>query len=137
MLQDYFIINGTKYYSGTVFVINFNGKHKEAVFICYLSQTNAYKCKIDATTWIIAEKDFYNNIVEISNNTDPKIRAPAVKVKKDTEIDGLFWGWMWYIFLMAVSSIFNNAVVLWILISVVFFSFRKRKIKEEGTYIEW
>ena len=64
------------------------------------------------------------------------MHLPIIKTKKDFQIDGLFLGWMWYIFLMLISVIFNGAIGLWILISIVFFSWRAKKIKREGTYIE-
>ena len=54
-------------------------------------------------------------------------------VPKDTEINGLFLGWVWYIFIMLVVSIFKGAVVGWIVVSFFFFKWRK-KIKEEQTF---
>ena len=59
------------------------------------------------------------------------------KRRKDSQIDGLFLGWMWYIFLMLISIVFKEALGLWIFISIVFFKWRSDKIKKEGTYIEW
>ena len=56
---------------------------------------------------------------------------------KDTEIDGLVLGWMWYIFLMVIATVFKDALGLWGLISFVFFTWRSDKIKKEGKYIEW
>ena len=136
-LQDYCIVNGKRYNTGAVFIIDFNGKQREASFICCIPKTNMYRCKIDGTIWFITENDFQKKIVEITNKVDPSIRMPIAKIRKDTEIDGLFLGWLWYIFLMSISTIFYARIWLWILISVVFFDWRSKKIKEEGTYIEW
>lgn len=136
-LQDYCIVNGRRYSTGTVFIIDFNGKHREASFICCIPETNRYRCKIDGAMWFISEKDFQKKIVKITNKVDSSVHMPVNKTKKDTEIDGLFLGWLWYIFLMVISTIFYARVGLWIFISVVFFDWRARKIKEEGTYIEW
>lgn len=57
----------------------------------------------------------------------------AKHVPKDTEINGLFLGWIWYIFIIIVVSIFNGAIIGWIVVSFFFFKWRK-KIKEEKTY---
>lgn len=54
-------------------------------------------------------------------------------VPKDTEINELFLGWVWYIFIMLVVSIFKGAVIGWIVVSFFFFKWRK-KIKEEHTF---
>jgi hypothetical protein len=64
-------------------------------------------------------------------------QLPTERKRKDCEIDGLFLGWVWYIFLMAIGTIFNGAIFIWLMISIVFFNWRAKKIKEEGTYIEW
>ena len=83
------------------------------------------------------EKKFYEWLVEVLDEVDPTVKIPVEKQFKDRYIDGLFIGWLWYVFLMAVATIFTGNVILWILISVVFFNWRKNKIKKEGTYTEW
>ena len=54
-------------------------------------------------------------------------------VPNDVEINKLFLGWIWYIFLMIVASIFKDQVIGWIFISFFFFRWRK-KVKDEETY---
>ena len=54
-------------------------------------------------------------------------------VPKDLEINRLFLGWIWYILLIIIVSIFKGAIVGWIFISFFFFSWRK-KVKDEETY---
>ena len=83
------------------------------------------------------KKALNKNLVSITDKIDTSVHSPVEKKMKDTQIDGLFLGWMWYIFLMIISVIFKDAIGLWILWSVVFFTWRKNKIKKEGTYIEW
>jgi hypothetical protein len=136
-LQDYCVVNGEKYNTGTIFIIDWNGRHREAAFICYFPEKQYYKLKIDNTTWIITEKDFQKKLVTTTNKKDSHVRAPVVKTQKDAEISSLFLGWAWYIFFMAVGAIFKNAIVVWILVSVIFFDWRKGINKKEGTYIEW
>jgi hypothetical protein len=135
--ENYIVVNKTKYYTGTVFIIDFCGKVQEAAFVCSIPKTNRVLCKLSDKRWWINTDDFRKRIVDITNKVDPSVRMPVTKTMKDSEIDGLFIGWLWYIFLMAISTIFKDAIGLWIFISVVFFNWRTKKIKEEGTYIEW
>lgn len=137
MRQNYFIVDGEKYYTGTVFIIKDGGKPSEASFICYDTDHLRYIYKIKGCTWYVDPENFQRWFVAVTDKVDEKVHMPVTKTKKDTEIDGLFIGWMWYIFLMAISVVFKDAIGLWIFISVVFFSWRKKKRKEEGTYIEW
>ena len=113
------------------------GQQTEATFVCYDKNRKRYVYKIKDYTCHVDDKRFQNNFIRVTDRADPGVVAPSIKTKSDMQIDGLFLGWMWYIFLMAISAIFNDAIALWILISVVFFNWRSNKIKKEGTYIEW
>lgn len=140
--RNYFVYNGKQYYTGTIFIVNEHSKQIEAIFICYNMDTKKYIYKtknktIDGCKWMVYEKYFYNHLVSVTDKIDNTAHMPFVKQFKDSQINGLFLGWMWYIFLMIISVIFKDAIGLWILWSVVFFSWRKKKIKKEGTYIEW
>ena len=137
MKQNYFLSNGEKYYTGTVFVVYHNGKQVEATFICYDTKYQKFIYKIKDCTYIVGVDEFRKRFVSITGEKNYIASAPTEQKMKDSEIDGLFIGWVWYIFLMAISSIFKDAIGLWVLISVVFFSWRANKIKKEGTYIEW
>ena len=137
MKQNYFIINGEKYYTGAVFLVHHNGKQVEASFVYYDTDYCKYVYKIKDCTWVVGEKDFKQRFVSIISKRDNTVSMPTQKKMKDFEIDGLFLGWMWYIFLMLISVIFKDAIGLWILISVIFFSWRSNKIKKEGMYNEW
>ena len=134
---NYFVVNGTKYYTGRVFKINFCGKIQEAVFRCYIPITNRVNVKLPDSGWFINADEFRSMIVEITDKIDPSVQMPIVHKKNELEIDGLFIGWIWYIVLMVASALFYDRIGLWIFISVVFFNWRKKKIKEEGTWIEW
>ena len=136
---NYLDVNGKRYYTGTVFMIDFHGKIQEAAFVCSMPELKKMRFKLlsDKKFWFISVDGFRNMIVEITDKVDPSVRMPVTKTMKDKDIDGLFIGWLWYIFLMVISSIFKDAIGLWIFISVVFFTWRKKKIQEEGTYTEW
>ena len=138
MKQNYFVVDGKKYYTGTVFVIkDCNGRQTEAYFICYDTDLRKYIYKTEGCRWSSHDNFFWNRFVAVTDKVNNEISYPVAKVQKDLEIDGLFIGWVWYIFLMLISTIFKDAIGLWGLITVVFFSWRSKKIKEEGTYIEW
>ena len=92
--------------------------------------------KINNKTCRMTERVFKNSFVRV---TDKVVchNIPTEQQRKDCDIDGMFLGWVWYIFLMAVSIIFKSAILLWVIISVVFFNWRAKKIKKEGMYVEW
>lgn len=141
-LRNYFEYKGKKYYTGTIFIMKVSKMLYEYTFVGYNVDHKALLCKSannqQARSLVpIWESVFNKNLVSITNKIDTSVHSPVEKKMKDTQIDGLFLGWMWYIFLMAVSTIFKDKIGLWILWSVVFFSWRKKKIKKEGTYIEW
>lgn len=135
--QNYFVWNGVKYYTGTVIVINDMGKPTEASFVCYDKTYSRYIYKIKECMHHVWPKQFEQSFIKVTDKVDKNVHIPVVKTLKDSQIDGLFLGWLWYIFLMVVATIFKGNIGFWILISYVFFSWRAKKIKEEGTYIEW
>lgn len=137
MLQNYIVLNGKKYVAGSIFIINCMGKEVEAILIGYNEKYESYFFKINNKTCRMRTAIFQNSFVRATGKTSSNTRIPTEQNRKEFDIDGMFLGWVWYIFLMAISSIFNGAVYLWILISIVFFNWRSNKIKEEGTYIEW
>lgn len=140
---NYFIVDGKKYYTGTVFKTKHYG---DAAFVCaydlrgtqYMNHVYViYKLvSTGGERWTPAEM-FQNEFVCITGAVDNEAKMPQTKHLKDSQIDGLALGWLWYIFLMAIATIFKANIGLWILISVVFFTWRHNKIQEEGTYIDW
>lgn len=137
MRQNYFVHNGEKYYTGTVIIIKYLGEPVEASFVYYDADRLKYFYKIKSCVWSVSSQMFQDILVAVTDKRDETINMPVSRTLKDGEIDGLTAGWVWYILLMAISTIFNDAALLWVLISVVFFNWRKSKIEKEGTYIEW
>lgn len=135
--KNYFDINGERYYTGTVIVIKIMGKPTEAIFIGCHKKLNKYVYQVGNGKYFVDERTFYKQLVNVTSQVNNIVQLPALKTKKDRNIDGMFLGWLWYIFLMTISFIFKDALGLWIIISIVFFSWRAKKIKEEGNYIEW
>ena len=50
---------------------------------------------------------------------------------KDTDLDVMFYGWVIYITLMVLVSFVHGNVFGWILISIYFFVWRKKKLKKD------
>lgn len=137
MIRNYFEIDGEKYYTGTVIVVSRMGKQVKATFVGYHEQLQKYVYEINNGKCFVDENSFYENLVSITNVMNNNVQLPTEKTKMDRHIDGLTLGWAWYIFLMALSVLFKDCIGLWIFISIVFFSWRNKKIKTEGTYYEW
>lgn len=99
---NYFVWNGVKYYTGTVIVVKDMGRPVEAAFVCYDKTYNRYVYKIKDWQCSVYPKQFEELLVEVTDKRNNKVHMPVVKTLKDSQIEGLFLGWMWYIFLMAV-----------------------------------
>lgn len=135
--QNYFEHDGKKYYSGTVMIVHNFKPVQEATFLCYDTKRDMYIYQIGQCKCHMDEDKFRNSIISITDRTNNNVHVPEVKTKKECHIDGLMYGWVLYIFAMIVSTIFNDRVSMWMIWSVVFFTWRSAKIKEEGNYIEW
>lgn len=136
--MNFFVIDGKRYYTGTVFIAREMGKEVEAVFVCTYFASHTYIVyKINGCQRMTPIQMFKDKFVRISGAVNNETKMPQTKHLRDRDIDGVALGWLWYVFLMAIATIFKEAIGLWILISVVFFSWRSNKIQKEGTYIEW
>ena len=136
MYLNYFVHNGQRYYTGTVAVLK-TGDQNPCTFICYDVVHDMYVWRVSGYRQFIRGKDHDRWIVSITGDVNKNVRMPVQKTMKDEHIPGLALGWVWYIFLMAISTLFKGNVCFWAAISVLFFAWRKKKIKEEGTYYEW
>lgn len=140
MKQNYFELNGEKYYTGTIFVIKdyfSNSKEIEATFICYDTDWDKYFYRFNGKSYSLGSKRFWENFVSPTGKFDSKERGVTVVRKKEFDIPGMALGWTWYVFLMLLSAIFKDALGLWLLISFVFFNWRSKKIANEGTHYKW
>ena len=136
MYQGYFDYNGKRYYTGTVFIVRKDGKEVKATYIGYNTEYTKYNYEINGCKYIVDENYFYNALIAVTEGYDCRASLPIKKQMKESEIDGMIVGWIWYIVLMLISSIFKANVGLWILISIVFFGWRAKK-KKESVYIDW
>lgn len=141
MWQNYFELNGNRYYTGTVLIVKLGMTEEEASFVGYNPDKEKYVYKTygypHERTHHTYSKYFYKDLVSVTDKIDKRVSPPVVKQLPDRCIDGLPLGWLWYVVLMAIVTIFNGNIALWVIISYVFFGWRKKKIEKEGTYIEW
>ena len=137
MLVNYFFVNGEKYYTGTVFLIKDMRKEAEATFVCYNDENDYYVYKIKEKTHFTDYENFCRKFIAITDKRNDKVHMPVKIALTDRDIENLPLGWLWYVVLMAIATIFKGNIILWIFISYVFFNWRKKKIEKEGTYIEW
>lgn len=141
MKQNHFIYNGHKYYTGTIIKIKSfaNGEitGKEATFLYYNTDNDYYMYTLGNKHISVHSDIFWNNFINVTDKLNSSAHMPIEKHFKDTEVDNLFIGWMWYILIMLIAVIFKSAIFIWAITIIIFFKWRKKKIKEEGTYYEW
>lgn len=141
---NYFVYNGKRYYAGSEIKIR-DSLYKDPVYnhlatFHYhdLEHDNYfYRMHNTGTTFVDKGDLFFKKLCGVSKEADGSIGAPQEKQLKDSQIPRLAIGWVWYIFIMLVSLIFNGRFVIWTIASIVFFRWRKEVIKEEGHYVEW
>lgn len=153
MRQGYFVYNGKRYESGTEFLLNmtllYDGStyQRKCTFLYYDTengrfyyqmeqQGNPYSMSTHTVRAYATTEEFNKNFAGITGNVDISIKPPVLKQRPDSQIDGLFIGWLWYIVLMAVSTIFYDRIGLWALWTFLFFSWRHSKIEKEGKYYD-
>lgn len=151
MKQNYFIYYGKSYGSGTTIVVKYYDHiakityETEAIFLYYDPKLNAYAFKFKNKDYIniYPGKAFYDIIVSVLENkidsnyinyiqSCPEISAKKWTLKKELSIDSLLIAWVWYLFIMAIGTIFKGNVLIWIFASLIFFSYRNTKLKERG-----
>lgn len=143
MRQNYFVYNGKRYNSGTIVVIawcnniTYTVSKTRATFICYNTESKEYTVEIYGNQYVYAEDRFFkvlHYVVDANAETNRNIRKEPKShtFADELNIDGLLIAWIWYVFIMAVGVIFYDRIGIWILASVIFFSYRNKKLKEAG-----
>lgn len=143
MKQNYFVYNDKRYEEGTIIILSrFDIYSKmvcdtKAKFLYYDTETNEYIVEIYGKEYKYDIKYFNNSFVRIY---DPNVRYTNVKNQQEKSysfsdelnIDSLLIAWIWYVFIMVVGIIFYERIGIWILASIIFFSYRNKKLKEAG-----
>lgn len=140
---NYFDYNGMTYYTGTIIwmvdceIPYISEKLRiKLKFLSYDTEKNFYTFQEmygETTTYhyrYISQEKFDKYIREIITPvlTSP---PPPPDVKKDQwAVDGVLEGWVWYIIIMLFLSITNGAIIGWIVASIIFFAWKKKKVDE-------
>lgn len=140
MKEKYFVYKGKKYNSGTTIIIWWTCTfartviRTNATFIEHDADNERYIVEIYGKNYTYSEDHFYRVLCTVVDNNKVNVsKAPKEHTFSDElSIDGLLIAWIWYIFIMAVGIIFYDRIAIWILASVIFFNYRKKKLKEAG-----
>ncbi len=126
-MNNCFEYGGKMYALGTKVKIKYKNQIVDAYYVGNGTNGAAFK---------YGKKIFHSdicNIIEVYNDGHYNGFERKKVVPKDSEILKLSIGWIWYIIIMAILTIFNDRIIGWIAASVIFFSWR-RKVKEEESY---
>lgn len=136
--SNYFTVNGKRYYTGTIFVVNYYRRKMEVTFICYNTENSDYIFKdCNGCVYMYPYSWLKMNIVAITDKINPKAHMPRLIQLSDSDIDGMMTGWLVYVSLMVLSIPFKDVIGLWVFLTIAFFQWRRNKIKKEGTHVEW
>ena len=72
--------------------------------------------------------------VEIANKQNARDAKYCTRptLGEEMNVPDLGLAWIWYIIIMAVSFIFTDRLFIWVIASVIFFNYRKKKLREAG-----
>lgn len=145
MKEKYFEYKGMRYKSGTILKIkpttgraNPSPKmFEEATFMFYDTDSEKYFIQVGGTTYLLREKGFLDILIRPTHKINTDYLEEVAEEERWTPsrelaIDGMPIAWIWYIFLMGITFIFNGFIFYWTLISIVFFTYRNKKLREEG-----
>ena len=135
---DFFDYNGNRYYTGTEIIIKdpYCGL-MNAYFVYHDAEWGMYAYKYGAKYRYVTPENFFRMLQQVTEKRNSNIHAPQKKQLKDSQIPKLIAGWILYLTIMTVATIFNARIVIWILTTVMFSSWRKDVIEKEGYYVEW
>ena len=142
MKHGCFVFDGVTYPTGTEILIRqpTDGAfslHQKAYFVYYDDEYDMYAYQLNGKQMFLHNKSFWYGFGGVTGTVNENIRMPEVAQLKDTQILKLFVGWAWYILVMGLAFILQDAIAVWILASVIFFCWRHNVIKEEGYYVKW
>ena len=140
MKQDYVIYKGVRYNSGDkIHILWYTDGHRNVrnytgIFVDCDEEKDEYRFTVDGILYRFNKTCFYQTIRNEPVQMSTQVKKEPLKAtfKNELCIDGLLIAWMWYVFIMAIAVIFYDRIGIWILASVIFFNYRKKKLKEEG-----
>ena len=135
----YFDYKGVRYYAGTKFKKRAYGDTTvDAVFTRRFGREFWFRYKFPGRSDIkidrCSEKDFYDNHVEIINDSDISVFERKKHYLMESEVPEIVCGWIIYILVMCGITIFKHAWAGWIAVTIYFFRWKKKKLKEAYYY---
>lgn len=142
MKQDYVVYKGKTYHTGgKIDILWYTSVYKNAhpytgIFLDCDEENDENRFIVDDITYCFNKTCFYQTMYDkVPNDTSKqkkKIETKKLTLKDELNIDGLLVAWLWYIFVMAVGTIFNGNIIIWIVASLIFFNYRNKKLKNAG-----
>lgn len=145
----YFVLDGKRCEYGEIVNLKYGDEIIPATFIAHVTDKHYYVFKIYNKKYKDGHyyasyniNDFKRNLIgytgkmdEIQLKEKPLESMTCIKkptLKEELEIDGMLIAWVWYIFLMGITLIFNGFALYWLFFSIIFGMYRSKKLKEEG-----
>ena len=138
---NYFEFKGARYPVGTVVKITEKEMKRIGADNPYITILNHYEnsdgthsCLIlkSYNDWGVVKScemnTFFNNFEDIVEEVTLLPTIQAGNRYKDKEVDVMLYGWIFYILIMLVSVLFKDFIYIWIIVSVVFWIWRKGKL---------
>ena len=147
MKEYHFSYNGKLYNTGTVVIIKSfnrfgNPCTKEVSFMYQDVERERVIFKTEGVICHYPKDQFYNVLIAVADNIDNQVVGEVKQriqkentgptVQDELNIDGLFIAWVWYIIIMVVSGLFNDRILAWTGASIIFFHYRKEKLRKAG-----
>lgn len=139
MKKDYVIYKGARYNSGDKINILWythgckNAYNYTGTFVDCDEEKDEYRFIVDGHTYCFNKICFYRTIInEPIQDKNIKNVPRKATMTEELNIEGMLIAWIWYIFIMCIAVIFYGRIGIWILASVVFFNYRRRKLNERG-----
>lgn len=101
--------------------VNANGTHTCLISRSYNDWGVIKSCEIEM---------FFNNFEDVVEEVVLLPTKQHGNKYKDTEVDAMLYGWIYYILVMLIATIFNGRIFIWIVASIIFWTWRKRKLND-------
>ncbi len=139
MQQDYFVYNSHRYNAGDHISFRFfdyrvgRSYETKVKFLYYDTESKEYFIEVYGKEYSYREELFYRNIYERDSSSNQATREPKEHTFSDElKIRDLRITWVLYIVAMLISIVFYDRLLAWIFVSIIFFTYRHKKLKEYG-----
>lgn len=141
-MSNYFYFKGNNYGNGTVVQI-YEKKKKEFKFYSYLIfeeyDNNNEMCRFRSPynrweSFNISKNQLQEYIEKITEPYEVVVKVDSHPKVNQEHVEGIVDAWLWYILIMFFGIFLKgivNVIGVWILASVVFFSWRHKKMNGE------